>query len=262
MGFRVDLAPVSWLELGFARTFMFGGDGRPQPPVYQWPAFLVYTSDNNASKFSGNNLFQIDASVRLANVGKYLPFVRDVELYFDIGVDDTCCETAFIPLKPGGLVGLYLPNLFQSPDTTFRVEYSRTTSFNFTHSTYTDGYIRKGQVLSHFEGTAGEDLFFRLTQRLKPQLMVGIEVDLARRGRTQAGFAFSTKEINQHFGVDLSYQHSKNLSLQLGARLEWVRNRDFVSGDNDFNQVYTFALTYAFDVAFGAGGRAAKSPDR
>jgi hypothetical protein len=262
MGFRVDLAPVSWLELGFARTFMFGGDGRPQPPVYQWPALLVYSSDNNASNFSGNNLFQIDASVRLANVGKYLPFVRDVELYFDVGVDDTCCETAFIPLKPGGLVGLYLPNLFQSPDTTFRVEYSRTTSFNFTHSTYTDGYVRKGQVMSHFEGTSGEDLFFRLTQRLKPQLMVGIEVDLARRGQTQAGLAFSTKEINRHFGVDLSYQHSKNLSLQLGARLEWVRNRDFVAGDNDFNQVYTFELTYAFDVAFGAGGRAAKSPDR
>ena len=262
MGFRVDLAPVSWLELGFARTFMFGGDGRPQPPWYQWPALLVVSSDNNASNFSGNNLFQIDASVRLANVGKYLPFVRDVELYFDVGVDDTCCETAFIPLKPGGLVGLYLPNLFQSPDTTFRVEYSRTTSFNFAHSTYTDGYVRKGQVMSHFEGTSGEDLFFRLTQRLKPQLMVGIEVDLARRGRTQAGFAFSTKELNRHFGVDLSYQHSKNLTLQLGARLEWVRNRDFVAGDNDINQVFTFALTYAFDAAFGAGGRATRSPDR
>ncbi len=262
MGFRVDITPVSWLELGFGRTYIFGGDGRPQPPWYQWPSLLVYSPDNNESPFSGDNLFQLDATVRLANVGKYLPFVRDVELYVDVGVDDTCCETAWIPLKPGLLVGLFLPNLFGSPDTTFRVEYSYTTSFNFTHGIYTDGYVRKGQVVSHFEGTKGEDLYFRLTQRLKPQLMLGFEVDLARRGQTQAGLAFGTKELNRRFGVDLTYQHSKNLTLQMGAALEWVENRDFVSGNNDINQVYTFALTYSFDGAFGAGARATKSPDR
>lgn len=261
MGLRVDLAPASWLELGFGRTVMFGGDGRPEPPWYQWPAFLVLSSDNNESRFSGNNLFQIDATVRLANLGKYVPLFRDAELYFDVGVDDTCCETAFIPLKPGGLVGLFLPNLFQSPDTTFRVEYSHTTSFNFTHGIYTDGYVRKGHVLSHFEGTAGEDLFFRLTQRLEKRLMVGIELDFARRGSTKAGEQFGTKELHRYVGVDLTYRHSKSLSLQAGARLEWVDNRDFVAGNNDINQVYTIELTYALDAAFGAGERATRPPE-
>ena len=262
MGVRVDLAPAPWLELGFARAVMFGGDGRPKPPVYQWPALLVASSDNNASKFSGNNLFQMDASVRLANVGKYVPLTRDAELYVDVGVDDTCCESAVIPLKPGVTAGVYLPNLFQSPDTTFRIEYSNSSSFNFTHGTYTDGYLRKGQVMSHFVGTAGEDLFFRLTQRLEQRLLVGIELDLARRGRTQAGTAFGTKELHRHVGVDLSYRHSKDLSLQLAARLEWVRNRDFVAGNNDLNQVYTLELTYAFDAAFGAGERGTKPPEQ
>jgi hypothetical protein len=158
--------------------------------------------------------------------------------------------------------GVYLPNLFQSPDTTFRIEYSNSSSFNFTHGTYVDGYIRKGQVPSHFEGTAGEDLFFRLTQRLEQRLMVGIELDLARRGRTQAGTAFATKELHRHVGVDVSYRHSENLTLQLGARLEWARNRDFAAGDNDVNQVYTLEVTYAFDAAFGAGDRAAKPPEQ
>ena len=258
MGVRVDLAPAPWLELGFARTVMFGGDGRPAPPVYQWPALLVASSDNNASQFSGNNLFQMDASVRLANVGKYVPVTRDAELYVDIGVDDTCCESAVIPLKPGVTAGVYLPNLFHSPDTTFRLEYSNSSSFNFTHGTYTDGYLRKGAVLSHFEGTAGEDLFFRLTQRLEQRLLVGVELDLARRGRTQAGTAFGPKELHRHVGVDLSYRHSTNLTLQAAARLEWVRNRDFVAGNNDLNQVYTLELTYAFDAAFGAGERGTK----
>ncbi len=117
-------------------------------------------------------------------------------------------------------------------------------------------------MLSHFEGTAGEDLFFRLTERLDKRLMVGIELDLARRGSTKAGDQFGTKELHRYVGVDLTYRHSKNLSLQMGARLEWVKNRDFVAGNNDINQVYTFELTYAFDAAFGAGERAARPPEK
>jgi hypothetical protein len=253
--FRLGLAPASWLELGLGRTFMFGGDGRPEPEWYQFPLTLFISKDDLTSRYSGNNLFQFDVSVRLADIGKYVPLSRDAEIYLDYGWDDTCCETAVIPLKPGAIVGLYLPNLFLSPDTTFRVEYSNTSSFNFTHGTYTDGYIRKGHVLSHFEGTAGEDLFFRLTQRLDKRLMVGMELDLARRGRTQAGLEFATKELHRHFGVDVSYRHSKNLTLNAAFRLEWVDNRDFVPGNDDVNQVYTVSITYAFEQAYGAGKR-------
>jgi hypothetical protein len=254
-GWRLDLAPASWLELGLARTFMFGGDGRPEPEWYEYPLTWFVSSDDNTSRFSGNSLFQLDVSVRLANIGKYFPLSRDAEIYLDYGWDDTCCETAFIPLKPGAIVGLYLPNLFLSPDTTFRVEYSNTSSFNFTHSTYTDGYIRKGQVLSHFEGTAGEDLLFRLTQRLDKRLMVGIDLDFAKRGRTTAGLEFATKEEHWYVGVDVSYRHDKNLTLNAAFRLEWVDNRDFVAGNDDINQVYLFSITYAFDSMYGAGKR-------
>jgi hypothetical protein len=256
-GARLDLAPTSWLELGFGRVIMFDGDGRPKPSVWQSPALMFYTSDNNDSKYSGNTLLQADVTLRLADVGKYVPITRDAELYVDVGVDDTCCKTAFIPLKPGATVGLYLPNLFQSPDTTFRVEYSNTSSFNFTHSVYTDGYSRKGDVISHFEGTAGEDLFFRLTEQIDPKLQLGFEFDMARRGQTRAGTQFGTKELHRYVGVDLSYRHTQSLTLVLGTRLEWVRNRDFVAGNSDINQVYTLELTYTFDTLFGAGERRA-----
>ena len=82
MGLRADVAPASWLELGFGRTFMFGGDGRPEPPWYQWPALLAVSSDRTTSNFSGNNLFQVDATVekppareapsRMAIIGRYI----------------------------------------------------------------------------------------------------------------------------------------------------------------------------------------------
>ncbi len=254
-GFRLDLAPASWLELGLGHTFMFDGEGRPSPSWYEYPLTWFVSSDDTSSRFSGNNLFQFDVTVRLANIGKYFPLSRDAEVYLDFGWDDTCCETAYIPLKPGGIVGLYLPNLFLSPDTTFRVEYTNTSSFNFTHSIYTDGYIRKGILLSTIAGTAGEDLFFRLTQKLDKRLMVGLDLDFSQRGRTTSGLAFATKENYWYVGVDVSYRHSKNLTLQAGFRLEWVRNRGFIEGNDDFNQVYTVSLTYEFEKTYGAGKR-------
>lgn len=261
-GGRVNWVPFQWLEVGVGRSVMFDGEGRPKINFYEWPGVWIHGNrpGTETSKYAGDNRFQLDASVRLADVGKYLPFTRDAELYIDFGWDDTCCNVSYIPLKPGAIAGLYFPNVFLSPDTTFRVEYSNSSSFQFTHGVWRDGYIRKGHVLSHFEGTAGEDLFFRLTQRLDKSLDVGIEYDQARRGRTEQGLQFSTKELHRYVGVDVSYTHTKNLSLNLAARFEWVKNRDFAAGNNDINQVYTVQATYAFDPTLGAGGRAVLPP--
>jgi hypothetical protein len=257
MGGRIDLSPLPWLEIGFARTVMFDGDGRPKPQWYELPNVWFYGNKEGSegSKYAGDNRIQLDVSVRLANVGKYVLITRDAELYLDLGWDDTCCGTFYWPLKPGPIAGVYLPNLFGSPDTTFRFEYSNSSSFQFTHSVWQDGYERKGQVISHFEGTVGEDWFLRLTQRLNPQIDVGIEFDMARIGRTEKGLEVATKELKRYFGVDVSYRHSPALSLSFAGRLEWTNNLDFVPGRQEVNQVYMATVTYAFEPTIGAGKR-------
>jgi len=261
-GARIDMSPFPWLEIGFARTIVFDGDGRPKPQWYEWPKvwFFGNKEGTEGSKYAGDNRFQLDVSLRLADVGKYVPITRDAELYLDLGWDDTCCGTFYVPIKPGPVVGVYLPNVFGSPDTTFRFEYSNSSSFQFTQAVWQDGYTRKGQVISHFEGTAGEDWFVRLTQRLNPQIDVGIEFDMARIGRTQYGLAFATKELKRYLGVDVSYQHSPTLSLNFASRVEWTNNLDFVPGRQEVNQVYTAAVTYAFEPTIGAGKRATLPP--
>jgi hypothetical protein len=258
-GLRIDFAPTPWLEIGAARSIVFDGGGdRADLPWYRYPCVYFHGNKEGTEgdACAGDNRWQIDASIRLANVGKYFPISHDAEIYFDFGWDDTCCGTFYVPIYPGGMVGLYLPNVFMSPDTTFRIEFTNTTRFQFTHGTWQDGFERKGQVISHFAGTKGEDLFVRLTQRLNPQIDVGIEFDMARIGRTQAGLAFSTKELKRYFGVDVSYQHSPALSLNFAGRLEWTNNLDFVPGRQEVNQVYTAAVTYAFEPTIGAGKRA------
>lgn len=257
-GMRLDMAPFPWLEVGLGRAIVFDGKGRSPVPWYKYPVVWIHgnKAGTETDATAGDNRFQVDATIRLANVGKYVPFSRDAELYIDFGWDDTCCGSTLTPLKPGEIFGIYLPNLFLSQDTTFRAEYSWSSSFQFTHAIWQDGFSRKGQVISDFEGTHGEDLYFRLTQKLDPRLDVGIELDFARRGQTQKGLEFAPKELHRYFGVDLSYKHSNALSLNVGARLEWVKNRDFVAGKNDINQVYTAAVTYTFGPTVGAGRRA------
>jgi len=56
----------------------------------------------------------------------------------------------------------------------------------------------------------------------------------------------------------VSYRHSDKLSLNFGARLEWVSNRGYIPGQDDINQVYVVEVTYAFDTKIGAGDRTAQ----
>jgi hypothetical protein len=253
-GARLDLAPFSWLEVGFARTVVFGGDGRPSIEWYEYPRvfFEGNPEGGGGSKYAGDNLGQIDVTLRFANIGKYVPITRDVELYLDFGWDDTCCGSWYTPLQPGIIVGAYLPNFLLSRTTTFVVEYSNTSTLQYNHSTWTSGYGRKGHVLSHFEGTKGEDLFFRLTHRPVGTVEIGLEFDMARRGQiTLPGE--SLKERHRHAGMDLSYQHSNELSLQLMGRVEWVANRNFIAGDDDVNVLGLLTATYRFGQSYGLG---------
>ncbi len=251
---RLNLAPFRWLELGVARVVMFGGEGRSDIEFYEYPRvfFTGNRPGREGSKYAGNNLSQVDVTLRLAEVGKHVPISRDAELYLDFGWDDTCCENFYTPLQPGIIAGLYLPNLLYSPVTALTLEYSNTSTLQFNHGTWRSGFGRKGHVLSHFIGTKGEDLLVRLTHRPVGTVEVGLEFDMARRGDITAS-GESLKERHRHVGLDLSYQHSAALSLQVEGRVEWVRNRDFVANDDDVNLVGLVTGTYAFGRSYGAG---------
>jgi hypothetical protein len=136
---RVDFSPLSFLELGFARLVQMGGQGRPPMQWYDYLAALVVSSDDPNSKYNTNSAYTLDATNRLHDVDRVFPLSRDLELYAELQVDDTCCENVIWPLKPAYMVGLYLPNLFGRGKSEFRVEWSASTSFTYTNGIYTTG---------------------------------------------------------------------------------------------------------------------------
>jgi hypothetical protein len=213
-GIRLNLAPASFLELGLSRVVQFNGDGRPSVGFGDYLQILFGPgSDDPNSVRNNNTLLSADFSLRLPNVARYLPLFRDVEIYGELGWDDTCCDGIFIPLLPGGIIGLYSPNLFGSAHTELRIEYAATSKIQFNSNIYTSGYAFKGNPIAHFIGTRGNDLYVRIGRWFGPDVLVGLEFDRAEIGLVTAGGTSLPREKRFSAGIDVSYRFSKMLTL-------------------------------------------------
>jgi hypothetical protein len=213
-GLRLNLAPTSFLELGLSRVVQFNGEGRPSVGLGDYLKILFGPgSDDPSSPLNNNTLLSADFSLRLPNVSRYLPLFRDLEIYGELGWDDTCCNDIFIPLLPGGIVGLYSPNLFGSAQTELRIEYAATSKIQFNSNIYPSGYAFEGRPMAHFIGTKGNGLFVRIGRWFGPDVLVGLEVDQSKIGLVTAGGTSLPREKRFSAGLDVSYRFSKMLTL-------------------------------------------------
>jgi hypothetical protein len=246
-GMRIDLAPASFLEVGFGRVVQFDGSGRPPVRAIDYPRIVFGPgSDNPNSPLNGNSLFSVDFTVRLSDVGRYLPLFKDLEFYGELGWDDTCCSDIWIPLRPGGIVGLYTPNLLGLAHTELRVEYAASSNIEFIHSIYTSGYSYKGRVLSHFMGTDGKDLYIRIGRWFGPNILVGTNFDNARIGPVANGTLGLPREKRFAAGPDLSYRFSKNLTFFGAYQFSSSDNLGSVPGQNVTNHLLRVEATFSF----------------
>lgn len=78
---------------------------------------------------------------------------------------------------------------------------AETLSLSFVRDQFRSGYWTRGEIISHFIGTEGQDYFARVTNRLTPNLMLGLELNRAVIGSTVAGFT-GPKERRVGGGID------------------------------------------------------------
>ena len=246
-GLRFNLAPASFLEIGLSRVVQFNGEGRPSVGVGDYLQILLGPgSDDLSSPLNNNTLLSADFSLRLPDVSRYLPLFRDLEIYGEIGWDDTCCEGVIIPLRPGGIIGLYSPNLFGSAQTELRIEYAATSKIQFNSNIYSSGYAFKGRPIAHFIGTRGEDFFVRITRWFGPDVVIGIEYDRAKIGLVNSGTANLPKEKRHSAGLDVSYRFSKMLALFWAYRFISSDNLGSVPDLDINNHLFRVEATFSF----------------
>ena len=198
-------------------------------------------------KFRNNILFSLDADLRLRNVNRYFLPARDLRIYGEFGWDDTCCDTSYIPLKDAisGLIGVQLLGLFGVDGLEARLEHARSSQLSFTHNQFYRGYWTRGEVISHFSGTEGRDYYARVTNRISPDLMLGLELNRALVGNTTFG-ALNPQERRFGGGVDVSYRLYGSYSLFAQYQLAHVTNRNFRSGGDGLDHLFRVELTRAF----------------
>ncbi len=143
------------------------------------------------------------------------------------------------------LVGVHAIGLFGRDSLDARLEYAATSGLTFTHDQFTDGYVSARRVISHFIGTDGRDIYTRLTDRITPNLMLGLELDRAIIGSTVKNFA-GPKERRFGGGVDISYRFWDRYSLFVQYQLMDVENRNFRPGDDGLDHLLRFELTRSF----------------
>ena len=248
-GMRATVAPFSFLELGVSRAVMFGGDTRPRLDLEDYPRVLVQPEAGDittAERFRNNNLFAIDGELRFRSVSRYGLPVRDVRLYGEFGWDDTCCATNFVPLRRAvsGIAGIHLLGVF-ARDIDLRAEYTRTSEASFNHRQFRSGYWTRGEVISHFVGTEGEDYFARVVNRLTPNLMLGLELNRATIGRTVQQFN-GPKERRVGGAFDLSWNITDKYAAFGRYQIADVDNRNFEPRAHGIDHVVRLEITRSF----------------
>ncbi len=243
---RMDISPSPLLELGVARLVQFGGSGRPSLSPLDYLLVLGVSKDDLNSKFNTNQLYTLDATLRLHDVDRVFPLSRDLTLYGELEVDDTCCEDIYWPFKPAFMVGLYLPNVFGRNETELRVEWANSTSFTYSNGIYTSGVSFEGFPLGHYMGTRGQDLYIRTAERLHPNLQVATEFGFSKVGPTDFFKLSLPREERTFAGVDISFQPIPALSMLLGYRYERTQNKGFVADRRETNHMVRLEATYSF----------------
>lgn len=251
-GLRGTIAPFSFLELGASYVNMFDGTDRPRLSLGDYPRVIfdpqaADQADPANQRFRNNALLALDADLRFRNVNRYFLPSRDLRLYGEFGWDDTCCESNYVPLRDtiSGLIGVHLLGLFELDGLDARFEYAESSKLSFTHNQFYRGYWTRGEAISHVIGTDGTAFNSRITNRVSNDLMVGVGMHRLVIGNTTNPVS-STREHRWGGSIDVSYRFGGVYALFAQYQLTRTTNRNFVAGDDGFDNLVLLELTRSF----------------
>ena len=232
-GARLTASPWEWLEVGASRTFMWGGEGRPQ----NFSSFIdavTGTRDNieadDETEDPANQLGGFDARLSLASLvnvpaGVYAQY---------IGED----EAGGLPAKNMYLVGVDYASAAYGKPYQLYAEYTDTRTsgdvlgISYNHSTYTDGYYQQGFPLGYALGGDAESIALGGRLWLDNRNFINAKVQHAKVNQAEI-----RNEINQAFpttdkltGLDVAWEHQYNPKTLISSRL-WAVDSDIQSTD-------------------------------
>lgn len=240
IGMRLTASPTDWLEVGASRTFMWGGEGRPESASSFWDA--VKGTKDNGGRDGGdpaNQLAGFDARVNLA------PLVNvPVSVYGQyIGED----EAGALPAKNMYLAGadfassLNTTNMGSIPYQLYAEWTDTRTSgevrdISYTHTIYTDGYYQHGYPLGYSLGGDTESIAVGGKLWVDNQNFINAKVQHAKVN--QSGLEGKRSHLNNRAFpdsdkltvLDVAWEHQLNPKTTISSRA-WISDSDIHSTD-------------------------------
>jgi hypothetical protein len=223
-GMRVVLKPHSNLEIGFERTALLGGQGRPTG-VSTWLNSMFGTREHDPEQNPGDQRAGYDLKLTL-------PFeLQPLQVYWEEAGEENRQRNSRMPYKLADLYGFYLPRVLSYERISLRAEYATNhvsywPNVWYTHGVYTAGYTYNGQIIGHHMGTDSRDLFAELTCWFPEK---NARWSLAY-DRSEHGLSEPVREKANELSLNVHLNAAENADLVLTYGYSWMKNVDFVPG--------------------------------
>lgn len=222
-GMRLTVMPTDYLELGAARTIIFGGRGQPHVGVNDFLEILAGENNAPGEADTSNQLAMLDARLTL-------PGPLKAQLYGEYGGED---EAGMFPIKTAWLAGLHLPAIAAGGRLSLRVEYADLSLQTartrwYSHSLYRSGYTHRGSVLGHQIGGDGRDLSLDGEYLHSPTYTTSFGIDRETRGLAQPR---AEERMSPYLGG--RWQVDASLAVSALAALEVVRHPNGTAGERE-----------------------------
>lgn len=235
-GFRLDLKPLPWLELGLSRTALVGGDGRSDP---EWSDLLTLIGGENLSSNddSSNSLGSLDLRLRL-------PLLSGLELYGELGSED---DDGGFSSELGYLGGLYLPAIGPEGRYSLRYEYVDLSGQEqnflgwYRHAVYQSGYTYRGVIPGHPAGSLSREHAVEMDARIDAAWRVTLGF-----ARQERGIGRAVQEEHLQGWSEVAWRFHRAWLATLGYAQDEIDNADYSAGRDATGRLVTLSLSGHF----------------
>lgn len=228
-GARLSAQPLPWLEVGASRSFMWGGEGRPES-LSSFGDALLGTRDNGGREGGdpANQLGGFDAKVQLA------PLLNvPASVYGQYVGED---EAGGLPAKNMYLAGAdYASSAYGKPYQLY-TEYTDTRTsgkvrgISYDHSIYTDGYYQQGYPLGYALGGDAESVAVGGRLWLDGRNFIHAKLQHAKVNQADEADNQAFPTTDKLTAVDVSWEHQLQPLTKITTRV-WAVDSDKRSSD-------------------------------
>ena len=228
-GARLTANPLPWLELGASRTFMWGGESRPDS-FSSFVDAVQGTKDNGGNERGdpANQLAGFDARVQLSSLinvpaGIYGQYV---------GED----EAGGLPAKNMYLAGVDYASAAYGKPYQLYAEYADTRTsgeskgISYDHSTYTDGYYQQGYPLGHALGGDAQSISVGGRLWLDQRNFINAKLQHAKVNQANEPINQAFPDSDTLTAIDVAWEHQLRPLTTISTRL-WAVDSDTQSSD-------------------------------